>query len=219
VKTTLQRLEGRGLALYAELLKRTARVEVKGWDQVVGALANGRPTIFVAWHGQTHLVYPLIKSRVNLTRMVMVVVADHRRHVLETFTRAVGAEPFPVSMADQTLAGARSVMGLIQALRAGKISYVTPDGPDGPPRVAKPGVAFIASRAEAQLIPMGAHSEVCYRLRRWDRYALPLPFSRIAVVVRAPIPVSRGTDRSGLLRRLSAELDTAVKDAQRSVVV
>jgi len=212
---TIARLEGRALAAYAEALWKTCRVDVEGWDPATDILEGGSPAIFAAWHGQTHLLYPFIKEHLDLSRLAMIVVADHREEVLSAFTHAVGAQAYPVSMSDTTLAGARKMIGLIQALQAGNFSYITPDGPDGPPRVAKEGVAFLAMRLEARLIPIGAYSQTCFRLRRWDRYALPLPFSRIRVVIGEPIRASRDMERRQLLKELSQRMDAALLEAER----
>ena len=215
MNTTIARLEGRALAAYAEILWKTCRVDIEGWNLAADILEGASPFIFAAWHGQTHLLFPFIKGRLDLSRLAMIVVADHREDVLSTFARVIGAQTYPISMSDTTLAGARRLIELIQALQAGKFSYITPDGPDGPPRVAKEGVAFLAARLEARLIPIGAYCRTCFRLRRWDRYSLPLPYSRIRVAIGKPIRASRDMDQRQLLRELSQQMDAALMEAER----
>lgn len=170
--------------------------------------------LFAVWHGQTHLVYPLIRGRIDLHRMVLMVVDDDRRHVLESFSRAIDVTPFPIGIADQSIAGARNMLRLVRLLRDGRYSYITPDGPDGPPRVAKPGVAFLASRAGALVLPIGSYSAGAYRLRRWDRYALPLPFSRIRVAIRPALSLARDDDPERFLAQLSRELNAAMQTVE-----
>jgi len=210
----LQQVEGRFLAAYAKLLARTSRLVTSGDQYLDQALATGRPLLFAVWHGQTHLLYPLIRGRIDLSRMVLMVVDDDRRHVLESFARAIKLDPYPIGKADNSMAGARNMIHLVRLLQDGRSSYITPDGPDGPARVAKPGVAFLASRAGALVLPIASHSPGAYHLRRWDRYALPLPFGRIYVAMRPPMSLDRGGDEPAFLQKLEHELDAALELAE-----
>ncbi len=214
MNSAIMRLEGSALAAYAILLMNTSRMDIKAWERIAYTLYDGTPWIFAGWHGQTHLYFPFVKGRLELSRMAMIVVADHREEILSTFARVLGIQTYPMSMTDTTLTGARRMIALIKALQGGKFSYITPDGPDGPPRVAKDGVAFLATRAEARLIPIGAYCRTSYRLKRWDRYSLPLPFSRIRLVIGEPIQATRDMDRVQLLGELSRAMDDTLKEAE-----
>lgn len=205
------RLEGRLLAVYAHLIERTCRLEVHGWEHVERARASGRPLLFAAWHGGNHLLFPIMKARLDLSRMVLVVAGDERQPVLESFARGLGLTPFAIAMQEDTMSGARSLMRLIRELRRAKLSYINPDGPDGPARVAKRGVAFIATRAEAQILPIAAASPGAYRLKRWDRYSLPFPLARIITVVGEGLPTRPEMDHTRLLADLSERM-SAVRD-------
>jgi len=207
-----------GLVLghYARLLGASVRQEVIGGEHLDQALASGRSIVFASWHGQTHLLYPLIHGRLDMSKMVMMVVGDARAGVLQRFAKSVRIATYPVAQEDQTMAGARNFLRLAQLLRDGRYSFMTPDGPDGPARVAKEGVAFLAERAEALVVALGGYGRYCYRIRRWDRYALPLPFSRVYASVRPPVTLERGGDRELFLRDLSVEMDAAVGEAHRA---
>jgi len=204
------------LGLYARLLGASVRQQVLGGEHLDQALASGRSIVFASWHGQTHLLYPLIHGRLDMSKMVMMVVGDARAGVLQRFAKTVGIAAYPVASEDQSMAGARNFLRLAQLLRDGRYSFMTPDGPNGPARVAKEGVAFLAERAEALVVALGGFGRYCYRIRRWDRYALPLPFSRVFASVRPPITLARGGDREQFLRALSIELNTAVEEAHRA---
>lgn len=211
----IQRAEGKLLAGYAGLIGRTARLRIHGKQYLDQALAGGGPTIYSVWHGQSHLVYPVIRERMDVKRMVLMVVDDDRKHVLESFARGIGADPFPIGPYDQSISGARNLIRLVRLMRDGRFSYITPDGPDGPARVAKPGVAFLAARAQARVIPLGAFSPLAYRLRRWDRYSLPLPFAPIHIVIRSPMEIGPDEDSSEFLRHLSEEMTLALTMAEQ----
>jgi hypothetical protein len=75
--------------------------------------------------------------------------------------------------------GAAALMTLTRVVKGGEHAGVTPDGPKGPARVCKPGVVALAKLTGRPIIVMGLAYRRCVRLGNWDRFALPLPFSRV----------------------------------------
>lgn len=75
-------------------------------------------------------------------------------------------------------------------------------------------MAFLAARSGARVIPLGAYSPDAYQLRRWDRYALPLPFARIRIVICRSLSLGRHEDPDEFLRVLSNEMTSALVEAE-----
>lgn len=122
---------------------------------------------------------------------------DWRGGALSVFASLVGADPFPMDLTgSESMATARKLADLVRRVRQGYDCYITPDGPDGPAYVIKPGAVYIAKKARATILPVGAYVRHGYRLNRWDQYAVPYPFSRISIAIGAPMTVSR--DREDL---------------------
>lgn len=199
--------QGGMLALYSKLVYRTSKLTIDGWEHVEAALEANHPIIFVNWHGHVHLAYCVFASHLKMEDVLLVIVGDWRQGILDSFAKYFGAEAFPVDMGDNSIAGARSLLALIRKLSPGKFSYFSPDGPDGPARVAKPGIAFIAQRAEALIVPIANRARHALHVPRWDRYTLPLPFTRIYTVIRPAIRASRGSSREEFLESLTKELN------------
>jgi len=91
----------------------------------------------------------------------------------------------------ESMATARKLAELVRRVRQGHDCYITPDGPDGPAYVIKPGAVYIAKKARAAILPVGAYARHGYRLNRWDQYVVPYPFSRISIAIGAPMPVDK----------------------------
>ncbi|TET35437.1 MAG: hypothetical protein E3J69_05110 [Anaerolineales bacterium] len=210
----IDRIKGLILAFYARIIQRTAPLTIEGWEHVSKAFAADNPILFTVWHGQQHLLFALAETYLDTSKFVLIVVGDHRQQVLESFAASIGVSTIPISMDDNSFAGARSLIELINELRKGRYSLIAPDGPDGPPRIPKRGTAFIANRAQALVIPLAAYSPFAYRLRRWDRYSLPLPFARIYCSVRPPFLVSRDADLDLLLEQITGEINIANERAE-----
>jgi len=45
---------------------------------------------------------------------------------------------------------------------------------------------------------------------KWDRFVIPTPFARVAIVIGAPVYVAKGLDAAGL-ERLQAEMEQRLK--------
>jgi lysophospholipid acyltransferase (LPLAT)-like uncharacterized protein len=70
--------------------------------------------------------------------------------------------------------------------------------------VVKPGALLAARATGALLIPMGSAISRGVSLRRaWDRFAIAWPFSRVAVVLGAPIDPTDDHARERLERAIA----------------
>jgi len=208
------RFQGWGLFIYARLIERTAHYRVRGQANVTQARATGRPIIWTAWHGMNMMLVPCLLRYIVPDQTTLIVPDDYRGEALATWARLVGGHAVPISMEVDSLVSSRRLVALIRAVRGGMDCYIAPDGPDGPTHVPKPGIAFIARKSLASLLPMGAFASPRYIIPRWDRYSIPLPFARIAVVVGEPISVAPQADLSAVCEKLVAVLNRAEAEAE-----
>ena len=86
---------------------------------------------------------------------------------------------------------------------------MNPDGPYGPARIPKEGLYWIARKTGARIVAVGAFTATSYRLPRWDRYMLPLPFSRIGVCYGSPLEVHGDEPPIEALSRIREAIDAA----------
>jgi lysophospholipid acyltransferase (LPLAT)-like uncharacterized protein len=87
-----------------------------------------------------------------------------------------------------------------QMLRRGQTGHlaITPDGPRGPRRRVQAGLIYLAARTGLPIVPAGMAFRRPWRLRTWDRFALPRPWSRATCVTAEPICVPPDADREQL---------------------
>jgi lysophospholipid acyltransferase (LPLAT)-like uncharacterized protein len=113
--------------------------------------------------------------------------------------------------------GAPALRQLVQAARFHHL-VMTPDGPRGPRRQVQAGVVYLAARTGLPIVPVGFGFARAWRVRSWDRFALPRPFSAVWAVTGAPIVVPPDVDRTELeayRRRVQQAMDEATAAAQR----
>jgi lysophospholipid acyltransferase (LPLAT)-like uncharacterized protein len=212
--TPVHRLQGWGLSTYAGLIWRTARYQVEGRQHVQRVRAAGRPLIIAAWHGMTMMLTGYIAALEDPSQYLLVVPDDPRGAVLSVWARRLRASPFAISMDADSMVAARRLLALIRQMKQGKDLYLNPDGPDGPSHEPKQGVVFIARKAGALIVPAAAYTATGFRIPRWDRYIVPLPFSRITVVLGEPLEVAPEADAEGARVTLRERLNVVERAAE-----
>ncbi|MGC8737754.1 MAG: lysophospholipid acyltransferase family protein [Candidatus Hydrogenedens sp.] len=90
--------------------------------------------------------------------------------------------------------GSEALKGLQKALEHQGCVGWTLDGPKGPRRIAKPGIAVLSARTKTPIVPMGAIVNKCWHLKSWDRFPVPKPFSKIYVGFGPIIPPPSSED-------------------------
>ncbi len=207
---------GRGLYLYSQIVRYTTRYHILGKEHLDALDAAGRPAIWTSWHGVTMMVsgYLFHHFTGNESNMLIILPDDWRGDTLAEWIRISGGTSFAVSMEENSLVAARRFLQLVREAKKGKSTYLNPDGPDGPSGIPKPGLAFLASRSGAAILPMGLYTPSRMQLSRWDRYSLPFPFSRITLLFGEPLTIGPDEDPTAAGDRIAAAINKAMAEAK-----
>jgi lysophospholipid acyltransferase (LPLAT)-like uncharacterized protein len=165
------------------------------------------------WHGD--LLVPMYAFR---GAGIVVLVSGHRdgqiaKGVLDRFG-------FSSVTGSITRGGAAALRRMLSKAAEGQSICIPPDGPKGPARKAKSGVAYLASRTGLPIVVVGVASSSSWRLHSWDRMAIPKPFARVAICFGKPWPVPAGLERHELERwaeDLGRAIEAARETAERSI--
>lgn len=213
--TFKDRLSGGGLHALAKLTHRTAKYTVLGRDHLHHAQQSGKPLVLATWHGNTMLLAGYFLGSYNLADLAMILPNDWRGGSLGVFVEKMGALPVKMNLkGGNSLQAARQLAKVIRHLKSGKESYITPDGPDGPAFVVKSGMSYLARKSGAWVLPFGAFTPHAYRLHRWDRYALPRPWSKITIDIGAPIEIAPKADLQAADEQITNQLHRSAARAQ-----
>lgn len=87
--------------------------------------------------------------------------------------------------------GAIGFFDMLRELREGMSMCITPDGPKGPCYKCRPGVIKLASTSGLSITPLRFKFGACLRTRTWDRFHIPLPFSRVEMEICPQISVPK----------------------------
>lgn len=108
--------------------------------------------------------------------------------------------------------GSQALLQLVGLVEDRHDIAITPDGPRGPRYKLGPGAILLAQATGAPLAPVHASFSRAIRLKTWDGFIIPLPFSSVSVTVDDPIYVSREMDETAFEAE-RVKLETLLKDA------
>lgn len=171
------------------------------------------PVVLVLWHNRIFPVPAAWRHSCGASRkMVVLTSASHDGAIL---ARAMGVFGIGSVRGSSSRRGVAALVALRKALREGSDATVTPDGPRGPRYAVRPGVVKIAETSGAPLIPIHVEFASVWRLKTWDRFCLPKPFSRVRVIFDEALAVPPGlsdADFEAWRCRIEAVLRAGVED-------
>jgi lysophospholipid acyltransferase (LPLAT)-like uncharacterized protein len=172
--------------------------------------------IFAIWHNRLSLaliLYRIYVARRDRNRQLVALVSASRdggmmARVLELF------DVHPVR-GSSSRRGAQAMLEMVSWAERGHDLAITPDGPRGPRYVVQEGVISTARLTGLPIVPVSYRLSWKIQLKSWDRFQIPLPFTRCDVVAARAIRVPReATDeeREILRQKLETELRAVTRD-------
>jgi lysophospholipid acyltransferase (LPLAT)-like uncharacterized protein len=195
------------MAAYVRLVAATCRVH--------GPPVTQDQVVLAFWH-EYNLVAAAAAHRLRRhEHHVSFSTQTLRGEVMTAMLAALDAGSVPLPPEGERAQAARLSLELARVGREGASLVISPDGPVGPYRRAKPGALIVAREAGVPIQPWAVAARPCLRLRgRWDRHIVPLPFGRLRVEQGKPITVAPREPLRPLLARLQTALDDATARAE-----
>jgi lysophospholipid acyltransferase (LPLAT)-like uncharacterized protein len=109
----------------------------------------------------------------------------------EILARLVGEFGMNSVRGSSSRRGSRALRELVELVGRGRDIAITPDGPRGPRYVLGPGVISLAQLTSAPILPMHAKFSRCFRMKTWDGFIIPYPFSTVSVIAGNLVHVPR----------------------------
>ncbi len=96
-----------------------------------------------------------------------------------------------------TRGGSEAIRRMVEL---GKTSHlvITPDGPRGPRRQVKMGAIYVASQTGMPIVPCGCGYSSAWRMKSWDQFKFPRPFSKGCGITIPPIFVPKNATKDDL---------------------
>lgn len=183
---------------------RTLRYRRHNYLPVCRRREEKRPVVFAIWHDEMFPLFYLHRGE----KVTAVVSASDDGEILAQFMSRMG---YGLARGSSSRFGLRALKTAAQVMDKGRDIIFTVDGPTGPRHKAKPGAVYLAARFKAEIVPVRVGMPQKYEFSKsWDKFCLPLPFSRIDVHYGDPyIPGSEISTKA--LENQSRELENKLK--------
>lgn len=192
----------------------TWRLELHESDEMKELLQQKKPLVFAFWHGDEIAILAFRK-------FYRLATMSSTSKDGELMNSVLGKMNIETSRGSSTRGGARALVGLIKATRAGRIAAIPVDGPKGPIYKVKPGVFELAKHTGASaIVPAGlwCSKRILFK-KSWNQTYLPLPFAKVRLHWGRPLTfldVELESRDGALAERLEAALNSSREVAAHS---
>jgi lysophospholipid acyltransferase (LPLAT)-like uncharacterized protein len=159
----------------------TLRLRIEDRSGVLNEDA-GSPVIVCFWHNRI-LGITFAFDRIYPKKRAGVTVLTSPSKDGEILAQLVGAFGMQAVRGSSSRRGSRALLELVRLIRSGRDIAITPDGPRGPRYALGPGIILLAQTTGARIVPAHASFSRCLRMKTWDGFIIPLPFSKVSVTI------------------------------------
>lgn len=176
---------------------------------------QGHYSLFCIWHEVNSVGFYYYRNRGAGALME----ASAKGDLLAAVSNYYGIKDFRITDNHHDMQTVKGTIQFLKYLKAGHDGTIAIDGPNGPYHIVKPGIFAIAQKTGYPIYPAGVwfSRQFCW-FWRWDKYQMPLPFSKVYIYIDKPFPVPSTLDETSLKEAtfaLQKTLDFCMQEAAR----
>lgn len=188
----------------------TLRLDEEGFDGVRSMFDRKTNMVIAIWHDELFSLMPYKRT----LRASAVISRSHDGDWVAALLERNGVG---AARGSSSRGGMSALREMTQRVRDGESAIITVDGPRGPRHKAKPGAIHLAVRENVPIVPCRLFIEHSKKLGSWDRFQLPLPFSRVRMIWGEPYMPTAQPDGTSFnddtqLAAACAELERRLND-------
>lgn len=165
-------------AIAIKILHRLIALVSSTWRIKVVGECEETPAVFAFWHGEMLPIWKYFSQKIEDKFAIVSLSKDGQilAELLEKWNYSL--------IRGSSSKNSKDVLEKATELAKNASIFITPDGPRGPARKFKNGAAIIAYRSEVPLYLVRAFisGKIIFK-KSWDKFILPLPFSKIRIVI------------------------------------
>ena len=180
------------------LIWKSCRIEhVRGLESARQAVREFKSLIPVYWHQHMLFgVHALLALRPEGLKVGFLISPSVDGTAPAMLVEKIGGH---VIRGSSTHTGARALRDYYETIVKQQVSpAITPDGPRGPVHEFKPGAVMLSQITGKPILPVAVAASRTFTFNTWDKFELPLPFSRVAIVYGEPVKIARTSNAEAL---------------------
>tara|TARA_B100000214_G_C23837314_1_gene567089 strand:- start:124 stop:810 length:687 start_codon:yes stop_codon:yes gene_type:complete len=176
------------------------------------ALSSGRPIIVASWHNTLLTVF------MGLSKKNYFGLAGNHHPDAEIISRIGAKLGWRVVRGSSTDGGKKAYNEILEILKSKDAVFaITPDGPQGPAKIPKPGAIRAAQRSGAIIVPVAGQSSRRWSFKNWDTFYLSKPFGTITLTFGKPLSFSKESSFEECSSTLKQSLDQLEEKVNKHV--
>ena len=199
--------------LYIKLVLLTSKKHFVNHEVLLENARKKEPLILSFWHNRLMLIPQITKQtkKLDANYKLMALVS---RHGDGQFVGKLARQFGLILVVGSTQRKRKSSRGiefsslkhLINGLKKGHSLGITPDGPRGPNQKINGAIINIAKISGAKILPLSCSTSRFKKLRSWDKFTIPLPFSKICFYFDNKLITVEETADKTEIKKLSDQL-------------
>ena len=173
-------------AFYIYFVYITTRWKKVGYDRPAKLWEEDEPFIVAFWHNR--LLMGAFAWRGQKKPFHMLISSHSDGKTIAKVVAHYGIKTIPGSKSKGGIAALKS---LLKVLKQGNYIGITPDGPRGPRLEISDGIISLAKLSGCPIVPVTYATSRRKVLGSWDRFIIPLPFSKGVLAWGEPIDVPK----------------------------
>ncbi len=173
------------------LLALTWRVRFIGREYINDLTDKRKPFVLVFWHGDMLMGWYFHRNRNYSSLVSMSKDGDVLAEILRQWR-------YRIIRGSSSKGGKDARMQMEKLIRSGYVLIVTPDGPRGPRYEMKMGALRTAQKTGTPVVSVTFDVKQALFFNSWDKFTVPLPFTKITVQYRAPEMIDPGLSGESL---------------------
>ncbi|MEG8945993.1 lysophospholipid acyltransferase family protein [Rosettibacter firmus] len=193
------------------ILLKTCKIKIHKREIINDLILRKQNFIVAFWHGYMMIGWYLHRN-LNCAALVS------RSKDGELLAHVLKKWGYKVIRGSSHIGGNEAMENIVELLKQKNNLVITPDGPTGPIYKMKAGAVVAAKKTQVPLILTGICSNKKINLKSWDKFEIPLPFSKINVLYSEPIYISNTLtydETSRLIQDCENKLNNLQEDVRK----
>lgn len=210
---------------YMSLTGRTIRWTIEGEEELHAVWQEAdHGLIFSCWHSRILLLpvgWMLQKRKVGMARGnpgILISLSRDGEFVARAAEklglRVIRGSAANKKKKSKNKGGAAAIREASDILGQSGVVCITVDGPRGPRQRASLGAVLLAQRKNAKIVTYAFAASPAKRLNSWDRFVIPMPFGKGALVFGPVIDAPRNVEPEIIRQQVEEALNAATERAE-----
>ncbi len=170
--------------LIIQTISRTVRIKKTGFEQVEKIISKNKNVIYTFFHGEQFL---LVFAHRNQNLVLMSSLSRDG----ELQSKILSKFGFDIVRGSTKKGFVSATISILDKLSKGQNTAFAVDGPRGPVYKVKPGAIFLAQKTGIAIIPARVKIKHKIKLNNWDKYLIPIPFTKAQIYYGTPFFVQK----------------------------